>query len=109
MRGSLALLRHGMPMEKRVVFQSSWLPYLLVLPQMVVTLVFFFLPAGQALYQSVFQQDAFGIELQFVGLDNFRALFNDGEYLNAFRVTAVFAVGVTLLGLSVSLLLAYFA
>lgn len=96
-------------MEKRVVFQSSWLPYLLVLPQLAVTLIFFFLPAGQALYQSMLQQDAFGINLEFVGLDNFRALFNDSEYLNAFRVTAVFAVGVTLLGLSVSLLLAYFA
>ena len=96
-------------MEKRVVFRSSWLPYLLVLPQMAVTLIFFFLPAGQALYQSVFQQDAFGIDLQFVGLDNFRTLANDGEYLHSMQVTAVFAVGVTLLGLSVSLLLAYFA
>ncbi|MFC4522922.1 sn-glycerol-3-phosphate ABC transporter permease UgpA [Cupriavidus pinatubonensis] len=96
-------------MEKRVVFRSSWLPYLLVLPQMAVTLIFFFLPAGQALYQSVLQQDAFGIDLQFVGLDNFRALANDGEYLHSLQVTAVFAVGVTLLGLSVSLLLAYFA
>jgi sn-glycerol 3-phosphate transport system permease protein len=96
-------------MEKRVVFRSSWLPYLLVLPQMAVTLIFFFLPAGQALYQSVFQQDAFGIELQYVGLDNFRTLLNDGEYLHSLQVTGVFAVGVTLLGLSVSLLLAYFA
>jgi sn-glycerol 3-phosphate transport system permease protein len=96
-------------MEKRVVFRSSWLPYLLVLPQMAVTLIFFFLPAGQALYQSVLQQDAFGIDLQFVGLDNFRALVSDGEYLHSLQVTAVFAVGVTLLGLSVSLLLAYFA
>lgn len=99
----------GCAMEKRVIFRSSWLPYLLVLPQMAVTLIFFFLPAAQALYQSVFQQDAFGIDLQFAGLDNFRTLFTDTEYLNSFRVTAVFAVGVTLLGLSVSLLLAYFA
>ena len=96
-------------MEKRVVFRSSWLPYLLVLPQMAVTLIFFFWPAGQALYQSVLRQDAFGIDLQFVGLENFHDLFNDAQYLNAFRVTAVFAVGVTLVGLSISLLLAYFA
>jgi len=96
-------------MEKRVVFRSPWLPYLLVLPQMAVTLIFFFLPAGQALYQSTLQQDAFGISLTFVGLDNFRTLLGDPEYLNSFRVTAVFAVGVTLLGLTVSLLLAYFA
>jgi sn-glycerol 3-phosphate transport system permease protein len=96
-------------MEKRVVFQSSWLPYLLLLPQMAVTLIFFFWPAGQAIYQSVLRQDAFGIDLQFVGLENFIDLFHDAEYRNAFRVTAVFSVGVTLVGLSVSLLLAYFA
>ncbi|WP_043419091.1 ABC transporter permease subunit [Cupriavidus basilensis] len=96
-------------MEKRVVFRSSWLPYLLVLPQMAVTLIFFFWPAGQALYQSVLRQDAFGIDLQFVGLENFRDLFSDAQYLNSFRVTGVFAVGVTLVGLTVSLMLAYFA
>jgi sn-glycerol 3-phosphate transport system permease protein len=85
------------------------LPYLLLLPQMAVTLIFFFWPAGQAIYQSVLRQDAFGIDLQFVGMENFVDLFHDPEYRNAFRVTAVFSVGVTLVGLSVSLLLAYFA
>ncbi|EHP43226.1 binding-protein dependent transport system inner membrane protein [Cupriavidus basilensis OR16] len=85
------------------------MPYLLVLPQMAVTLIFFFWPAGQALYQSVLRQDAFGIDLQFVGLENFRDLFSDAQYLNSFRVTGVFAVGVTLVGLTVSLMLAYFA
>ena len=43
-------------MEKRVVFRSRWLPYVLVAPQIVVTLVFFFWPAGQALYQSLLRQ-----------------------------------------------------
>ena len=55
-------------MEKRVVFRSRWLPYVLVAPQIVITLVFFFWPAGQALYQSLLRQDAFGINLEFVGL-----------------------------------------
>ena len=50
-------------MEKRVVFRSRWLPYVLVAPQIVITLVFFFWPAGQALYQSLLRQDAFGINL----------------------------------------------
>jgi sn-glycerol 3-phosphate transport system permease protein len=96
-------------MEKRVVFRSWWLPYLLVLPQIAITLIFFFLPAGQAIYQSVLQQDAFGINLEFVGLDNFKVLLDDPLYLASFRTTAVFAVCVTALGLSVSLVLAYFA
>jgi len=96
-------------MEKRVVFRSPWLPYLLVIPQIVITLVFFFLPAGQALWQSMLQQDAFGINLDFVGADNFMALWNDPNYLESFQVTAIFAIGVTVVGLSVALLLAYFA
>jgi len=98
-----------MAMEKRARFRSWWLPYALILPQIVVTLVFFFWPAGQALYQSVFVQDAFGGNLQFVGLDNFRDLFNDEHYLASFKVTAVFSVLVAGLGLSVSLVLAVFA
>jgi sn-glycerol 3-phosphate transport system permease protein len=98
-----------MAMEKRARFRSWGLPYAMILPQIAVTLVFFFWPAGQALYQSVFIQDAFGGNLQFVGLDNFRDLFNDEHYLASFKVTAVFSVLVAGLGLSVSLVLAVFA
>jgi len=98
-----------MAMEKRARFQSRWLPYALVAPQILVTLVFFFLPAGQMLYQSVHIQDAFGGSLQFVGFDNFNELFHDSLYLASFRVTAVFSVAVAGLGLVISLVLATFA
>ncbi len=98
-----------MPMEKRARFRSWWLPYALILPQIAVTLVFFVWPAGQAVYQSVYIQDPFGGNLQFVGLDNFRELFNDEHYLASFKVTAVFSFLVAVLGLSVSLVLAVFA
>ena len=93
-------------MEKRVVFSSPWLPYALVGPQILITLVFFFWPASQALWQSLFVQDAFAASKQFVWLDNFRDLFKDPLYLASFRITAVFSVLVTALGLSLSLLLA---
>jgi sn-glycerol 3-phosphate transport system permease protein len=96
-------------MEKRVVFRSSWLPYALVAPQMAITLVFFFWPASQALFQSMLLQDAFAAKTQFVWFDNFRDLFNDPRYLAAFKNTAVFSFLVTVLGLSISLLLAVFA
>jgi len=96
-------------MEKRVRFKSAWLPWLLVAPQMAVVLVFFFWPAAQALYQSVLQQDAFGISTEFVGLENFRRLWNDETYVESFQVTAVFSVLVAVVGLSVSLLLAVMA
>jgi sn-glycerol 3-phosphate transport system permease protein len=96
-------------MEKRVVFQSRWLPLALVAPQLAVTLVFFFWPASQALYQSTLIQDAFAAKTQFVWFDNFRDLFNDPHYLASFRVTAVFSVLVTVIGLAIALLLAVLA
>ena len=98
-----------MAIEKRARFASRWLPYALLAPQILVTIVFFFLPAGQAVYQSVHIQDAFGGNLQFVGLDNFSDLFNDPLYLASFRVTAIFSLAVAGLGLAISLVLAVFA
>jgi len=98
-----------MATEKRVIFRSRWLPYALVAPQLVITIVFFFLPAAQALWQSVLVQDAFGTHTQFVWFDNFRDLFRDEGYLASFKVTAVFSVLVAGIGLSVSLLLAVMA
>ena len=98
-----------MAVEKRVRFRSGWLPWALVAPQLIIVLVFFFWPAAQGLYFSVLQQDAFGTSVQFVGLQNFRELFNDETYLASFRVTAVFSLLVAGLGLSLSLLLAVMA
>jgi sn-glycerol 3-phosphate transport system permease protein len=98
-----------MSMEKRVRFRSAWLPWLLIAPQMAVVLVFFFWPAGQALWQSVLQQDAFGTSTEFVGLENFARLWGDSSYLASFQTTAVFSVLVAVSGLSVSLLLATMA
>ncbi|MEI8303613.1 MAG: sn-glycerol-3-phosphate ABC transporter permease UgpA [Burkholderiales bacterium] len=96
-------------MIKRVVFPSGWLPWALLLPQLAVVAVFFYWPAVQALYQSVFIQDAFGGNPEFVGLENFTRLFADPLYLNAMRVTAVFSLSATVIGLVFSLMLAYFA
>ncbi len=96
-------------MEKRVTFQSAWLPYALIAPQIIVTLVFFVWPAAQALYQSVFVEDAFGTSVEFVGLANFAALWNDTHYARAFGTTAIFSVGVAALSLSSALLFAVLA
>lgn len=93
-------------MEKRAVFQSRWLPYALVAPQLLVTLIFFFLPAGQAIQQSVLMEDPFGLSTEFVGLANFRDLFADPNYVASFKITMVFSALVAVLGLSISLLLA---
>ena len=98
-----------MAVEKRVRFKSWWLPWVLVAPQMAIVLVFFFWPAGQALYQSVLTQDAFGTSTEFVGTENFLRLWNDDTYLASFKATAVFSVLVASIGLSVSLMLAVMA
>ena len=96
-------------MEKRALFRSRWLPYALVAPQLAVTLVFFFWPAGQAMFQSFLLQDAFGTSTQFVGLENFATLFRDQAYLSSFKVTALFSALVAFFGIAISLLLAVFA
>ena len=96
-------------MEKRVVFRSGWLPWLLILPQAVVILVFFFWPAAQAVFQSLQQQDAFGTSIEFVGFDNFRQLIADPSYAASFKTTAFFSVLVASIGISLALMLAVFA
>ena len=98
-----------MAVEKRVRFKSWWLPWALVAPQLAIVLVFFFWPAGQALFQSVLREDAFGTSSEFVGLENFKALFADDTYLASFRTTAVFSVLVAGIGLTVSMALAVMA
>jgi sn-glycerol 3-phosphate transport system permease protein len=98
-----------MATEKRVLFKSTWLPWVLIAPQMAVILVFFFWPAGQALYQSVLLQDAFGSSTEFVGMENFKRLFNDSGYLESFKTTALFSALVAVSGLSLALVLAVMA
>ena len=82
---------------------------MLLAPQVAVIAIFFFWPAGQALVQSLQQQDAFGTSVEWVGLENFERLWNDESYLASFKITAVFSVLVAGLGLSLSLALAVFA
>ena len=96
-------------MEKKVRFKSRWLPWVLIAPQLTIVLVFFFWPAGQALYQSVLQEDVFGLSREFVGMQNFSRLFNDPLYLESFQTTALFSVLVAVCGLTLALLLAVMA
>ncbi len=96
-------------MEKRVVFNNKVLPYFLVAPQIIITLVFFIWPASQALYQSVLQEDPFGLSSSFVGLSNFIDIFSDEIYLHSIGVTMIFSFSVAAIAMSVSLFLAAMA
>jgi sn-glycerol 3-phosphate transport system permease protein len=96
-------------MLKRVHFRHPVLPYLLVAPQLAITLVFFIWPAGQALWQSMLVEDAFGLSTKFVWFENYLALLSDPQYLNSIKVTAIFTVSVTALGILSGLFLATMA
>ncbi|TNC49182.1 sn-glycerol-3-phosphate ABC transporter permease UgpA [Rubellimicrobium rubrum] len=91
---------------KRTVFGGRLLPWLLLAPQLLITMVFFLWPAGQAVRQSFLREDAFGLSTNFVGLANYRALFRSEEYLNSLQVTVVFSIAVAVLSMGLSLLLA---
>ncbi|MCQ8784056.1 sn-glycerol-3-phosphate ABC transporter permease UgpA [Mangrovibrevibacter kandeliae] len=91
---------------KRTVFGNCVLPYLLLLPQLAVTMVFFIWPAGQAVWQSFLQQDPFGLRTSFVWFRNYERLFHDPNYLNALGVTVVFSISVAVLSLGLGLILA---
>ena len=96
-------------MEKRVVFKGWLLPLLLISQQLIITAVFFFWPAGQAVYQSAFIPDPFGLKSRFVGWGNFEYLFGDRYYLESFKTTAIFSTLVTVVSMGIALWLAVMA
>ena len=91
---------------KRITFNSRVLPYLLLAPQVVITLVFFVWPASQALWQSMLREDPFGLRTTFIWFRNFERLFEDPTYVNSLKTTAVFSISTTLLSMSLALLFA---
>lgn len=96
-------------MEKRVTFRGLWLPILLLLPQVVITAVFFFWPAGVAVWQSLYFPDPFGLSMQWAGLGNFEYLLGDPYYRASFLTTAIFSILVTLTSMGFALWLAVLA
>jgi len=96
-------------MEKRVIFKNKVLPYFLVAPQIIITLVFFIWPAFMALYQSVLREDPFGLKTVFVGFENFKYIFTDPIYLNSIKVTIIFSFSVAAIAMSAALFLAVMA
>ena len=93
-------------MQRRVVFNGTALPLLLLAPQLAVTAVFFLWPAGVAVWQSVLQQDAWGLRTEFVGLRNFAEVFADPDWRLAASNTALFSAAVAGLAMGAALVLA---
>ncbi len=93
-------------MEKRVVFDGKLLPYALLMPQLLITIIFFYWPAAQAVWQSFFIQDAFGLTMQFVWFENYSVLFANPDYYRSMVTTLVFSCLVTFFSLSIALMFA---
>ena len=98
--------------DERYAFRGKkhlLLPILFLLPQLVITVVFFFYPAGEALLGSVYMEDSFGLSREFVGVDNFIVLFSDPSYLETLYLTFIFSIATITLTMTVSLLMAVVA
>src|SRR5881394_3585847 len=93
-------------MEKRAILTGTAVPYALLLPQLAITIVFFYWPASQALNQSFLREDAFGLSSEFVGFENYADLLQQPQYYAAMVTTVVFSTLVAALSLSIALLLA---
>src|SRR5580698_10466099 len=96
-------------MDRRIVFNGRLLPVLLLLPQLLLTLFFFYWPAGDAVWSSLTTEDAFGQGFVYVGLDNFFDLFTDRLYLDSIVRTVLFCLAVSAAAMTVALGLAVFA
>ena len=96
-------------MSPRVTFPNKLLPYLLVAPQLAITLVFFYWPASQAIYQSMLREDPFGLQTQFVWFRNFERVLSEPNYINSMQVTAIFSVATAFISMGVALVLAVMA
>ena len=93
-------------MDKAVSFNNKLLPLALLIPQLAITFIFFYWPASQTIYQSFRLEDAFGLSSEFVGFENYRALFAQPEYYRAMWTTVVFSSLVGILSIAIALLLA---
>lgn len=96
-------------MQKQTVFHNRLLPFILLTPQLAVVLVFFYWPAGQAVWQSFLLQDAFGLSTTFVAFENYADLLSQPEYFATIARTFIFSAMIAGASLSFALLLAVMA
>jgi sn-glycerol 3-phosphate transport system permease protein len=95
--------------ERRTIFAGKLLPCLLILPQLGVSLIFFYWPAAQAVLQSFLLQDAFGLSTEFVWFENYLQLLQTPQYYQAIGTTLLFSALVVFFALALGLLLAVMA
>ncbi|WP_019222172.1 sn-glycerol-3-phosphate ABC transporter permease UgpA [Bartonella rattaustraliani] len=92
--------------EKQAYFKNSVLSYWLLLPQLIITFLFFFWPAAQAIKSSFEREDPFGFTTTFIGFENYVTILSDPDYLQSFVTTAIFSISVTVTSMTIALLFA---
>jgi len=95
------------PGLKRANFGRSRLPAALLLPQLLILLLFFFIPSLRALFQSFLLADPFGNNVHFIWLDNFSALLARPEYRESIRTTVIFTLAQNVITLLAAMVLAF--
>jgi len=75
-------------------------------PAIILFALFNLYPLVYSGYLSVMEWDGFSPNKEYVGLDNYKALYESPMFRNALEVTFKYTVGVTLLGVAVSLIIA---
>jgi len=96
-------------MIKRSYFKSRYLPYLLIFPQILITITFFYWPAIQGIIQSFLLSDPFGRKSTFVWFYNYVELFTDPLYLKSIFITFVFSILTAAVSISLGLFIAAMA
>jgi sn-glycerol 3-phosphate transport system permease protein len=93
-------------MSHRTYFSNNKLAALLIAPQLLLIFVFFYWPASQAIYWAFTTQPPFGGGNEWVGLQNFKELFNDKVYWNSVLISIKFGFYSTSLSMILSFIMA---
>lgn len=95
-------------MERNAYYRNRLMPWLLLAPQLLLVLVFFYWPTSQALYWAFTLEQPWGGGNTWVGLQNFLGIFRDGGYWATVLRSALYAMVTTGLSMAVALVLASF-
>lgn len=91
---------------KQAAFTNKYLPYVLLIPTFVILIIFLFYPAFESFRLSFYKVNPYSGAGKFAGLYNLQKIFTNPGYIQSFLISAIFALGVVGVGLTISLLLA---
>lgn len=87
-------------------YKSKFIPYVFLLPSILVSLIFLYYPAIQSFILSLYKTAFLGLKKIYVGPENFWQLLSSRTYLDSVFVSIVFSASVVVIGISVSMFIA---